>query len=464
MITKGIKKKTTTTNNIPNSILLIAYTFIVPILIVLVRPLEMSIRQSLLLACLLLTITWWTTNVIKKNYASLFLLGTFLIEGSSTLRTIFRFPLSSNFFVIACSFLLSQGIVNSNVANRISKKILNRYGRTPYQLIALSFILSFIINFLIPQPFSRVILIAGIYTQFLSQMNISSRTKEILLYSIFVASTSTSMLFINGDIVLNNSALEFGRISIGWIEWAVNMGLPSLLTTLIMGISFCIVFRRDLKESLFIEPEGGWEGTKPSDKEKIATLIMVVVVLLWATETYHHINSAVVAIIGTLAMFVCGILGWKDVKRVNIDLLLFLTVAYAIGSVLNESGIAHIIYGNLVNIFPKEYSPLYMLIIILTVMGLHMVLGSSITTLSVAVPGLIELTKGKMEAVPLVLLAYIIVNIHYLLPFHHVTIMIGAGEYYTTKTVFRYGLVQTMIVLMVAFMIYIPWWRLIGIL
>ena len=98
-------------------------------------------------------------------------------------------------------------------------------------------------------------------------------------------------------------------------------------------------------------------------------------------------------------------------------------------------------------------------------MGLHMFIGSSITTLSVAIPSFLEITKGVLNPIVIVLLSYVAVNVHYLLPFQHVTIMIGAAnKLYRDKTVMKFGFILTIITIASLLTLYIPWWRFVGIL
>lgn len=98
-------------------------------------------------------------------------------------------------------------------------------------------------------------------------------------------------------------------------------------------------------------------------------------------------------------------------------------------------------------------------------MALHMLLGSSITTLSIVIPLLIQLTEGIINPIVLSLLVYVAINIHFILPFHNITIMVGAGNnYYSNKTSIRYGIVLTLLVFVVIFGFYIPWWKFLNLL
>ena len=440
-------------------------SLILCLLVVFIKPLAMDLNQSMVLATLILVLIWWTTGIVKRTYASIFLLVVFSIIGRTPLTSIFKFPLSSNFYMIALSFLLSQGIVNSNVASRFSNSVLKKYGNTPYKLILMSFVFGILLIFIIPQSFSRVILLASIYTQFFKSRNLREDTKEVLYFSIFLATAVTSMLFINGDIILNYSVTQFAGISLSWLEWAKYMTLPTLLTIGLTIVSFILVFKKQLQNVDFNSSDEEFQMGRINREEKSAIIIMALVILLWMTEPFHSINSALVALVGTLAMFLFKILDTKDFKSLNLDLLIFLTAAFAIGSVMNQSGVANIIYSKIIFLFPETYSMTYLLVLILTVMGLHMLLGSSITTLSVVIPILIELTRGIMDPIALSLLVYIAINMHFLLPFHHIVIMVGSGNnYYSNKTVLKYGLVLTLLVFVVIFGFYIPWWKFLNLL
>jgi len=68
-------------------------SLIAPIIILLYQPFGFNTNQSIVCASLLLTITWWVTAVVQKTYASIFLLLTFCIFGSTPLEKIFMFPL-----------------------------------------------------------------------------------------------------------------------------------------------------------------------------------------------------------------------------------------------------------------------------------------------------------------------------------------------------------------------------------
>lgn len=115
------------------------FSLLIPIFFVVLKPLSMTASQSMVLGSLFLTIAWWVTGWIYKDYASFFLLGVFIIFGHTPLESIFTFPLSDNFILIIASYLLSQGIINSKIADVFSDFVLSRYCDTAKKLVVMSF-------------------------------------------------------------------------------------------------------------------------------------------------------------------------------------------------------------------------------------------------------------------------------------------------------------------------------------
>ncbi len=447
-----------------NRIIYVLISLILPSLIVLFKPFNMDISQSIVLGSLLLTIIWWGSGIVNRDFASIMLLTVFVIFGRTPFKSVMYFPLSDNIILIVASFLLSQGIVNSKVADRFSRHVLSKYCDSVSKLTIMSFILGILLIFIIPQPFPRVILLSSIYMNFIRNNDIAGNAKDVIIFSIFAASTVTSMLFLNGDIILNYAALKFGGIDMTYIEWIKYMTLPGLLATVLVAVLFVLTFRKDIVNIRLVKRDQ-MEKLELGRQERIALTITLAVILLWLTEPLHSISPAITALIGTAAMFVTGIVGLRDFRAINISLLIFLTAEFSIGKVMIGSGVAYRMSDYLVGFFPETGSLLYIPFIIILVMVLHMTMGSLITSLSVIIPSLVQMVSGHLPVEVVVLLTYVSVNIHYLLPFHHVTVMIGFGNgYYGNRHTLKLGLGLTILTFAVALLIFIPWWRVIGLL
>lgn len=438
-------------------------SLLVLLAVAVIKPMGMTIQQSIVLGSLFLVIVWWGTGFVHKNIASAFLILIFVIFGGTPIEKVFYFPLSNNIILVVASYLLSQGIVNSKVADRLTKVLLQKYCNTSAKLVYMSFILGLGMIFIIPQPFPRVILLSSIYMSFLNKIEISDEEKKIIVFSVFVAASVTSLTFLNGDVIINNAVQGFGNITISYVRWIMLMTIPSVVTTGLIAVAYAFVFRKQLISALEWKKE---EGSRTIGKqEKLALGITAIVVVLWLTESIHLISASQTALVGVTLMFISGLIEVKDYKVINVSLLIFLTAEFAIGKVLVGSGIASKMGEALSGVIPSGESVFLIPVLILIIMGLHMIMGSLITALSVLIPTLITLTSGILSPESIVLITTVSVCFHYLMPFHHVTIMLGYGnEYYDNKHVLKFGLVLTIITFLAVLGIYMPWWNLVGVL
>ena len=99
-------------------------------------------------------------------------------------------------------------------------------------------------------------------------------------------------------------------------------------------------------------------------------------------------------------------------------------------------------------------------------MVIHLLLGSVIAVMGVAIPALLAFTApiGINPLIPS-LLVYTAISIHYVLPFHHLNILVGEGQengMYTQKETLRMAIPLTVIVFVITLLVQMPWWKLLG--
>lgn len=440
-----------------------AASLIVPILFLMMQPMDMTIRQSAILGGLFLVVIWWGTGWVHKDVASATLIAIFIGLGDTPLQQVLYFPLSENIIMIVAAYLLSQGIVNSHVADQFSNFVLEKYCTSSLRMVVVTFVLCTLLIFIIPQPFPRVVLLAAIYMGFLQAKEVNEEMKKIMIFPIFVAATITSLLFLNGDVIANYAALGFAQVEMDFFTWMKYMTIPTLAVSVLVMCTFILTFKKNLSQKF--ERASSHNVMNIGRSGKKALVIMAFIIVLWLTESYHGISAAKIAAVGVLAMFLFRIIGSKDWKVINLSLLLFLTAEFSIGRVLINSGVADAMKNTIMDVLPNEGSQWFLPVIVLSIMGLHMIMGSIITALSFSIPMLIVVTEQIFPPEFIALLVLVSVAFHYILPFHHVTIMIGFGsEYYDNRHVMKIGIPLTIVTLFSVFAIYIPWWRLMGML
>jgi di/tricarboxylate transporter len=201
-------------------------------------------------------------------------------------------------------------------------------------------------------------------------------------------------------------------------------------------------------------------GLSTGEKKVIVTSLILII--LWLTEPLHKIPAACTALVMVAVLFLLRALRVTDLKSVNPSLLLFLTAAFSIGRTLTANGIASAITGKIFAFLPGPESAAHIPVISATIMVLHLILGSAITTLSVVIPALAADTN-VLTPTTTALLALTLINMQYFLPIHHVTIMIGAADgCYSQKETLKLGTCFFFIMIPFILLIFLPWWRFVG--
>ncbi len=439
-------------------------SLIIPILFWAIAPIGLSRQQALVVGCVLLVIVWWSTNWVKKIPAALCLSLSFCLFSGTKLTTIFSFPLSETFPLIVMTYLFSQAITNSGLMEKLIHPLLLRWIRTSYGCTAAIIAIFYLTMFVIPQPLARLIIVASIFQKFFEDTHLPARTRSALLYAIFLFYAAVNMSAKDADMIMNYVAAGFSPVPISNGQWMVAMALPSFATILALTGIFFLLFRKELQAGRLTPPEGSM-GTQLTRQQKKEGAVILGTVILWMTAPFHGIDSTLITLGALCLLFAMGTLHKKDFRSIDGTTLIFLTAAFSIGGVLKECGAADKIFGLFGGIFPAAFSPVYLLLMLLVTMALHLILGSNTTTLSVVVPGLIILCGNVVPSPVIVYIAIVAVSFHAILPFHSVAMMIGETEgHFPASYITRMAIPLTLLVYLSAVVIYLPWWRWIGLL
>lgn len=437
------------------------FGLVLPVIIVLLKPTMLTFEQTIVLATLVMTITFWVNNAIHKSITSIIALVLFYAFGHPPVLKLLQFPFSENFLLIVFSFVFSQGIANTGLAEVIIEPLIIKYAKSGITLLGVIMCLALIMIFVIPQPFSRVIILSHIFYQYYKKLSLSKQTQSILMFAVFLFSMFVNMTLIRGDIILNNALIGMSGLTISEGTWIKYMTLPALLFSIVGLLTFCLVFKNALDEYKLAANTIVHKATlKLTNVQKRELIIILMMLLAWATEDLHGFSGTYTVILSTLIMFLLKMLKSKDFKSVNIHLLIFLTAAFSIGPVMTYSGLASTIFSKFIPIFPNTYSTYYALIVILVTVFLHMILGSNVTTMSVVIPGLMTISKGIVDPVNIMFLIFVAICGHFILPFHNVILLLGNGNgYYDNSPVIKYGIILLPIMLFFGLFIFSPWWQ-----
>ena len=164
--------------------------------------------------------------------------------------------------------------------------------------------------------------------------------------------------------------------------------------------------------------------------------------------------------------FIGNVLTVKSWGQVPVHVLVFLTSAMAIGTVGGATGMNAWIANTILPASLPSNIFVLALLMGLIAMVVHMFMGSVIAVMGVAIPSLLLATESMgVNPIVIAMTVYLAIASHYILPFHHLNMLVGQGEengMYTQKETIRLGVPLTVVVFIVI-IVAVLWWKVLGI-
>lgn len=427
------------------------------------------------LALSLMTVVFWATGVAQNGYTAGVYLALLCILGVESPTNIFYAWTGNTMWLVIGAYLIANAVKTSGLGERIAYNYMLRFVSDYNSIIVGIFVLTVILSLIIPHPWPRAFLIMSVMQIIIESSNIPHEDAVKIGFAVFAASVPASLIFITGDSVINPLAASyFGGAT--FIEWFIYMGVPAIIMTIITCVLFVVLFKASKPVTVNKDQiKNKLEGLGKIEGVERRTLVwLVIAVVLWMTDSVHGIDIGwITLIIGMLMSFpiIGNVLTAKDWGAVPIHVLIFLTAAMAIGKVGGLTGmnawIASVIFPDTV---PENYFVLALMLVAITIV-IHMLLGSVIAVMGVAVPAILTFTVGgdatQSAAIAWTLICYMAIAAHYMFPFQHLNTLVGASPdtgMYTQKETLRLGTPLIAAVFVVCVGIMVPWFMLLGLL
>jgi len=432
---------------------------------------ELSAQGKMCLGLTLMTVVFWAFQIVQSGYASGLYLALLVIFKVAEPAVIFSPWIGSTMYLVIGAYLIASAVKSSGLGERIAYGFIIKFVNSYKSIIISIFALTFILSILIPHPWPRAFLIMSVMAVVIKSASISKEDASKIGFTVFAASVPVSMIFLTGDSVINPLSVQASGISISWFQWFVYMGPPNIIASILTCVLILVLFKPTKEVSINKdEMKQKLEALGLLSKIEKRTIVwLVIAVVLWMTDSIHGINIGWITLLIAMLMsfpIVGDILTPKQWNEVPIHILLFLTAAMTIGKVGAATGMnAWIAATILPSSVPSNPFILALIITVISI-GIHMVLGSVIAVMGIAIPALLIFTEPiGISPVVTTLLVYSSISIHYILPFHHLNILVGQGEengMYTQKEVLRLGIPLTVVVFIITVVIEIPYWKMIG--
>ena len=357
------------------------------------------------------------------------------------------------------AYLIAGAVKDSGLGQRIAYAFMLKFVKSAKSLILSIFALTFVLALLIPHPFPRAFLILAVVSVIAESAGYGEDDRGKLGFLIFAAAVPCSMFFMTGDSTLNPLVASYGAnggAAIGFVDWFIYMSLPMVVATLCTIVLALALFKPskelvyDREEVLAKQAALG----KLSEKEIRTIVWLVIAIALWLTVSGDYLAWVTLVIGVLMAMPVIGeVLTPASWSSVDIKTLMFLTAAMAIGSVGGATGmnawIADVVLPSTVPANPY----LFALLVCALTMIIHMFMGSVMAGLGICVPAFLTFIQGtSVTPIAVALIVFTAINLHYILPFHNLAILVGEGKDaggYTSKEAMKMGIPMTVVTFLV---------------
>lgn len=425
------------------------------------------------LALNLMTVVWWATNVAQSGFVGGFYLIMLIVCKVATPDLVFKsWYGSSTMWLVMGAYMIAGAVKDSGLGERIAYAFIKKFVRSYNGIIISIFVLTFIMSVLIPHPWPRAFLIMSVMAVVIQSAKIPKVDAVKIGFTVFAASVPVSLIFLTGDSVINPLAASYAgdSVSVGWIGWFQYMGIPAIVASVITLVLILILFKPSQPVTINLqEIEEKQKAQGPMSKlEKRTAIWLVIAIILWMTDSIHGIDIGWVTMGVAMCMslpLIGEVLTVKSWGQVPVHVLVFLTSAMAIGTVGGATGMNTWIANTILpEHLPSNLFVLALLIALIS-MVVHMFMGSVIAVMGVVIPSVLIFTQ-PMGIPPLVtaLIVYMAIASHYILPFHHLNMLVGQGEengMYTQKETIRLGVPLTVVVFILV-LVEVLWWNIVG--
>ena len=364
----------------------------------------LSYQATAVLGILIMAIVWWITGVLPEFVTAVVMAVLFVVVAGISVGATFSTFASSTWWLLLSAFTLGVGMKTSGLMRRIALAIVRKFPRTFRCQVIAQLVTGTVLGPLIPSLAVKGAMLAPLAmsigdelgyerqgkraTGLFAAMLVGIRTVAPTIVSASVTGYAL-MATLPADVQEQFNMASWFVAALPWlvVVLALNyflimgmygrgeasacdavedspsdtVGAPGNAQSLeqsslrcgtrFVGAAECADSKQDEAESSVAEPSRG--GTDLNDNqsipdglgplsavEKRMLAIILMTVVLWATEPFHHISAMAVGLAALVFMFVLKVIDVPAFKSgVNWTSLLFIGIALGLGSVFAEAGL-----------------------------------------------------------------------------------------------------------------------------
>ncbi|VEP14133.1 Citrate transporter [Hyella patelloides LEGE 07179] len=385
-------------------------------------PTSLPTEGRLALFAFIVAAILWSTTSINAAYVALGTVMLLVLTGGASQEQLFEALSSDVIWLMIGAFILGGAVKKTGLAARLTQIVVGR-ATTVRSLFWLLTSILIPLSFVIPSTSGRAAVTIPVFRSITSEIEDRRITRAIalLMPTIILVSTIGAIVGAGSHLIANDLLYQITQQRISFTQWAI-YGLPFAIAA--SYASCWVIMRLFLNKSRLDRRLPKQEQKqKPLSLDEIKTFaIVLLMMLLWFSESWHGYEIATVSLAGALLLTLpnFGVLSWQDgVKAVSWNLIIFVGAALVLGRSLIDSDAAQWIISRIFEISGIAQTDSQLLVILLLALislTSHLYMTSHTARAAALVPPMLYLASS-LQLNPVAVLFLSTVGMDYCLTF-----------------------------------------------
>ena len=390
---------------------------------------------QLVLAIIAFTATLWAAQPVSNAIASIVMMAL-LIAAKVPATLVFSGFSGGPFWVLLTVLFYGFAMKKTGLAERIAYYILSLFPGTYPGILAAFGVIGGILSLGIPSMTVRTAIMVPVAWTLVQSLELPFHSKGsalIILTTVEMAVVpGIGSLYgaLSGPVVV--AAFQAKHVALTWLDYFQVIGPPTILLCLLILIANQLVLR----------PEKALDASRSFARERLQKLgafkrdelitaaVVLVSIVYWTTDRYHHLPSFLVGMVALAVFAVTGILSDQEMAAgVSWPLLLFVGGVFGLANIIQEYKIADWLAAFVVPLAGQLTASILVLcfVVALAMFVLRFIDPSSFIAISVLFLAIVDVTTAA-QIPPLVLMAAVLLaSVPFWLPYQNFWLAMGDG-------------------------------------